>query len=193
MKKMFIVHGYQATSSSHWYQWLTDEMEAYGYETEVVALPDTNQPDYKSWSATLQHLIQEQLDSETIIVAHSLGVITTLDFLTNLPQIHHIKGLFLVAGFGQTLTDLPELNTFIDQCHIQYPRLSAERIMSIAASDDPVVDIAYTDELSQSLKVPTTIIEHNGHFLARDGYDRFDRLKSYIVGLIKQNNSEIGK
>ena len=36
MKQLFIIHGYQASTNSHWFQWLADKMAKYGYKTRVL-------------------------------------------------------------------------------------------------------------------------------------------------------------
>ena len=82
---MFIVHGYQANTESHWFQWLADQMKPYGYNVEIVYLPDSDCPSFEAWYQAIQNSMQNNLNSETIIVAHSLGVISTLNYLTSMP------------------------------------------------------------------------------------------------------------
>lgn len=56
-----------------------------------------------------------KLDPESIIVAHSLGCLARLHFLTQTLSHTQIKGLILVACFNDKLTALPELEGFIRQ------------------------------------------------------------------------------
>ena len=167
---MFIIHGYQATTESHWFEWLANEMKQFGYSTEIVYLPNANQPNLKEWITAIQNNLKNKLDSETIIVAHSLGVITILDYLSRLQHGLTIKGLYLVSGFNEQLKNLPELNHYISQTQIDFHNINAQNIVTIAGSHDPIVNIEATDRLSHELNTETLRISHKGHFLDSDGY-----------------------
>ncbi|WP_267921359.1 RBBP9/YdeN family alpha/beta hydrolase [Staphylococcus cohnii] len=110
---MFIIHGYQASTKSHWFQWLAAQMKPYGYNVEIVYLPNSDYPELDSWCQAIDNIVQNKLNSETIIVAHSLGVISILHYLTSLKASSKIKGLFLISGFNEKLSNIPELNQYI--------------------------------------------------------------------------------
>ncbi|GGB80696.1 serine hydrolase family protein [Staphylococcus nepalensis] len=184
MKNMFIVHGYQANTESHWFQWLADQMKPYGYNVEIVYLPDSDCPSFEAWYQAIQNSMQNNLNSETIIVAHSLGVISTLNYLTSMLNVPTIKGLFLVSGFNEKLSNLIELNQYIDCININLNNLHAQHIVTIGAINDPVVNIDATDRLSEQLNVKTTYVNHNGHFLATEGYNSFNFLKDKIIEIL---------
>lgn len=192
MKNMFIIHGYQAHTDSHWFQWLATKMKASDYKVEVIHLPNSNHPDIDQWYKALHNSMAHKLNSETLIVAHSLGVITVLNYLSQLSQYPHIKGLFLVSGFNETLENLPELDYYINQSNVQLDRINAQHIITIGSDYDPVVNISATDRLSKALGTQTIHIPHKGHFLASDGYETFEILKEQIITILNQKNSEIG-
>lgn len=189
MKNLFIIHGYKANTESHWFQWLKSSMKQYGYLTEILQLPNPKHPDYKQWSLTLEDYLANKINDETIIVAHSLGVITTLDYLSrNCSQIS-IKGLFLISGFNEYLPNLPELDKFISQTQVSIDNINAQNIISIAAKSDPIVNIDATNRLSTTLGASTIEIAHNGHFLDSEGYTTFDVLLQQIVSIIYKNEA----
>ncbi len=192
MKNMFIIHGYQATTESHWFEWLANEMKQFGYSTEIVYLPNTNQPNLKEWITAIQNNLQNKLNSETIIVAHSLGVITILDYLSRLQHGPTIKGLYLVSGFNEQLKNLPELNHYISQTQIDFHNINAQNIVTLAGSHDPIVNIEATDRLSRELNTETLHVSHEGHFLDSDGYKTFDFLKDQITYSLTKKTSRIG-
>ncbi|MDK9865316.1 RBBP9/YdeN family alpha/beta hydrolase [Staphylococcus sp. IPLA37010] len=192
MKNMFIIHGYQAHTDNHWFQWLAAKMSASDYDVEVIYLPDSNHPDIDQWYKALHNSMAYKLNSETLIVAHSLGVVSVLNYLSQLPQCPHIKGLFLVSGFNETLENLPELDYYINQTNVQLDRINAQHIITIGSDYDPVVDIRATDRLSKALGTQTIHIPHQGHFLASDGYVTFEYLREQITTVLNQKNSEIG-
>ncbi|MDG0842447.1 alpha/beta hydrolase [Staphylococcus equorum] len=192
MKNMFIVHGYQAHTHSHWFQWLANKMKASDYEVEVIYLPDSNHPDIDRWHTALHNSMTHKLNSETLIVAHSLGVVSVLNYLSQLSQCPYIKGLFLVSGFNETLENLPELDYYINQTDVQLDRINAQHIVTIGSDYDSVVDIKATDRLSNALGTQTIHVTHHGHFLASDGYETFELLREQITTILNQKNSEIG-
>ncbi|MCD8919467.1 RBBP9/YdeN family alpha/beta hydrolase [Staphylococcus gallinarum] len=180
MKQLFIIHGYQASTNSHWFQWLADKMAKYSYKTQIVYLPNSKNPDFKQWEQALKDNLDNKLNSQTIIVAHSLGVITTLNYLSKLNQMPKIKGLFLVSGFIQTLNNIPELDNYIQQCKVTPENIQASHIYSIAANQDPVVNIKSSEQLSNAFNIDTYTIQHNGHFLGNEGYETFSELYNLI-------------
>lgn len=52
---MFIIHGYQAHTNSHWFEWLATQMKSYHYQTEIVYLPNTHNPDLDAWDTAIQN------------------------------------------------------------------------------------------------------------------------------------------
>lgn len=184
MKNMFIIHGYQASTKSHWFQWLASQIEPYGYNVEIIHLPNSDHPELDSWCQAIDDIIQSKLNSETIIVAHSLGVISILHYLTSVKPHSKIKGLFLISGFNEKLSNIPELNQYIDNTRIKLDKLCAQHIITIGALNDPVVNIDATDRLSKQLNVKTHYINHNGHFLETEGYHTFKFLKEKIIEIL---------
>lgn len=184
MKQLFIIHGYQASTNSHWFQWIADKMSKYDYTTNIVYLPNSKYPDFKQWEQALQDNLNNKLDDQTIIVAHSLGVITTLNYLSTLNQMPKIKGLFLVSGFINSLDNIPELDNYIQQCQVIPEKIQAQHMYSIAANEDPVVNIRASEQLSKVFKLHTYTINHKGHFLENEGYNTFSELLSLITQTI---------
>lgn len=184
MKNMFIIHGYQATTKSHWFEWLADEMKKYNYNTDIVYLPDSKHPDPHKWFNAIQACLQNNINEETVIVAHSLGVVSILNYLTKLNDYPKIKGLFLISGFNEPLNNIPELNQYLAHTHIDFNKIFAQHIISIGGNQDPIVNIEATKRLSHALSITTKQIEHNGHFLDDDGYTKFEFLKNEIIKVI---------
>ncbi|MBF7018695.1 serine hydrolase family protein [Staphylococcus sp. 18_1_E_LY] len=186
MKNLFIIHGYKANTKSHWFQWLKTTMLEYGYTTEILPLPNSEEPQYKAWSQTLDDYLAHKLTNETIIVAHSLGVITTLDYLSHHASETTIKGLFLISGFNELLPNIPELDDFISQTNISLDNINAQTIKVIGATADPIVNIDATRRLSASLDMDTIEVPHEGHFLENEGYTTFEFLLKQITDLLNK-------
>ncbi len=192
MNNMFIIHGYQANINSHWFDWLAKEMAYYHYQVEIIYLPNTHHPQTSNWYAALDDRLKDKLNENTLIVAHSLGVITILNYLSHQQFTPKIKGLFLISGFNETLDNLPELDTYIKQTNVRCDKVNSQNVVTIAASEDPIVDVEATKRLSNELGVSTQIITHNGHFLDTEGYHTFEFLKDQIIAILNKINTEIG-
>lgn len=170
---LYIVHGYGASPSEHWFAWLKSEMEKTGATVSIINLPTPDDPQPQAWQRALETQVTS-LDNSTYFVAHSLGSITLLRFLekhlTNAP----IGGYILVSGFNERLPTLPQLDRFIKP-DIDYGKL-AQRASSrvvIAAPDDAVVPYRFSQALAKSLDARFITVEQGNHFLASDGFTEF--------------------
>ena len=101
MKRAFIIHGYGATPEDHWFSWLGQQLQAAGVATAIPALPAPEQPDFYHWQAALAAHIGRP-DAQTVFVAHSLGTISLLHFLSA-ARPTQIGGIYLVAGFDRVV------------------------------------------------------------------------------------------
>lgn len=189
MKKLFIIHGYQANPNSHWFNWLAQKIQCYDYTTDIIELPNPHNPDYHAWYKTLKQHMDHELNNQTIIVAHSLGVITTLNYLARLTKSPNIKALIVISGFYEKLSNLPELDAYISQTMIN--KVNAQHIVALAATNDPIVDNTASKRLSQRLNINTIDIEHDGHFLDVEGYTSFQALWRQLQQILDNKKTEV--
>lgn len=168
--RLYIVHGYAATPSDHWFPWLEKTLTDKGVDATVLALPNPHAPDPGQW---LEHLAGSvgACDANTFFVAHSLGCITLLRYLEALDAGREIGGIVLVSGFAAPLPELPQLDAFtaggIDARQIV--RIVPRRAV-IASRDDAIVPYRLPENLSRAISAPLYSVEHGGHFLASDGF-----------------------
>ena len=93
-KTIFIVHGTGANSKMNWYPWLKSELEKEGYKVIVPDLPNSKFPVLKDWlDALLKY--KEEINENTIIIGHSLGCPTAIQFVQKLNR--KIDKLILIA------------------------------------------------------------------------------------------------
>ena len=187
MKKILIIHGFQATSQSHWFQWLKNNIQQLNYVCDIVELTDSAQPIQSKWHHDLSEAMSE-LDQETIVIAHSLGCISVLDYLSNfLDDKNKIKAFIGVSGFVEKLKALPELNEFIQNCHLNDAklRLNIKQRYVMFSNNDHYVPAPHTIKLGQILNAQMFEIKNAGHFLESDGFSEFpqlwDRLKVIMM------------
>ncbi len=49
MRKVFIVHGYNASPTDHWFPWLKRQVESIGHQCDILYLEDSEHPKYDAW------------------------------------------------------------------------------------------------------------------------------------------------
>nr|WP_289780506.1 alpha/beta hydrolase [Staphylococcus hyicus] len=180
MTQVYIAHGYHANPNQHWFQWLKNALEIEGHDVKVIKFPNPDTPQIDEWLDAMRKQVT-QLNHDTLFVAHSLGVITTLKFLYD-ADISSIGGVALVSGFKDRLPHMPELNEFVDQS-IDYKslKLKLNHRFCIAAKNDTIVPFSYTAKLSDVLGAKLYVKEEGGHFCQEDGFESFNFLKQKII------------
>lgn len=169
IRRVFIVHGYGATPENHWFPWLRDLLTSHGIDVTVVPLPEPHAPSAAGWHEAVSTAL-DHVDDQTWIVAHSLGAITVLRRLSQLPAPWVLGGAILVSGFTGRLDVLPDLDAFL----ADDPDLTAvvsnvlQRHM-IYSDNDAIVPPAASAALAVRLKAQVHVIEGAGHFLDSEG------------------------
>lgn len=186
MKKIFIVHGYDTSPENHWFTWLKHQIEGVGHVCTIVHLDQPEEPNHATWKANLEQQIQP-VDRKTIIIAHSLGCIATLDFLSTVLQRHNLDSLFLVAGFNKTLVALPQLDHFIKQSQVDDAliRLDVSHRFVFFSNNDPYVMAPLSISLGHLLNAQMVEVKGAGHFMASDGYETFPQLWEKLDALLQ--------
>ena len=170
---VYIVHGYGASTSDHWFPWLKKELEQQGATVSIVDLPSPDDPSSDAWQNALEDQVST-LDKSTYFVSHSLGGIALLRYLESADINDGIGGYILVSGFNDNLPALPQLDSF-RRPDIDYGRLVkiAKNRVVIAALDDAIVPYTLTEKLAGSLEAKFIPVAHGGHFLGGDGFTEF--------------------
>ncbi|MGE8558178.1 MAG: RBBP9/YdeN family alpha/beta hydrolase [Acinetobacter sp.] len=184
-KKVYIVPGDQASPNDHWFPWLSQQIQYAGHSARRLLLPDPDTPNFQSWQQALALQIPH-LDPNSIIVAHGLGCLASLHFLTQALSQTQIKGLILVAGFKDKLTALPELDGFIRQAKLDMSILQkqiATRFL-LFSCNDPYVSPPKALLLGHYINAQMQEVNHAGHFMRSDGFDEFNQVWDVLKPLL---------
>lgn len=185
MNTIFIIHGYQASPNKHWFPWLADKIQAVGAVCEIIHLEDADAPHYAVWKECL-HMQVSPLDEHSIVIAHSLGCISTLDFLSDALKTKKIKALFLVSPFKDPLPSLPELNEFIR--HTQMDEFvihtAIQKRFVFLSNNDPYVIAPMSIRLGQAIHAQLVEVKSAGHFMQENGFTQFPQLWDKLSPLI---------
>jgi hypothetical protein len=179
MKTVLILHGIQGHAGIHWQQWLHDKLVSQGYKVLMPELPAADRPDRETWLKTIQDTLAKVNQQELIIVAHSLGVPSALDYIETLDK--PVKALISVSGFAQDYG--AELNSyFMSEKQIDFNQIKAnlEQAYVLYGDNDPYVPQPTLESLAQNLEVEAQVFEKGGHLNTDTGYKRFPYLLEII-------------
>jgi uncharacterized protein len=182
-KKVYIVHGYQASTLDHWFPWLSRKVKAAGHDAKRIMLDQPLHPDPERWQSSLKAQLS-QLDEHSIIVTHNLSCLSVLQFLQQQYNEHQTPicaGIF-VAGFKDPIVALSELNRFVRATKLQFKTLNSSMKQSVVffSSNDPYVPAPLSLQLGQLLNAQIYEVRNAGHFMKRDGYETFEQLWQVI-------------
>ncbi|MDQ0769113.1 putative alpha/beta hydrolase family esterase [Pseudarthrobacter defluvii] len=181
VQRVVIVHGYESSPDANWFPWLQGALEAKGIAVTAVPLPDPDDPDKAAWEIAVRAALGMP-DAATVIVAHSLGVVTALRVLAALAVPWELGGLVLVAGFTEPLAALPELDGFL-AADVDVERVATSiRKRTVLRSDtDPFVPPEASDDLARRLDARLQVHPGAKHFMAEDGVTRLPALLDVIL------------
>ena len=94
--KFFIIHGTYGSPDENWFPWLAKELRSKGHEVTVPVFPTPEGQSLESWLEAFEPYL-EQIDSETVFVAHSLGPAFVLSVLEKINT--KVKACYFVEGF----------------------------------------------------------------------------------------------
>ncbi len=180
---ILILHGIDGHAGIHWQQWLSEQLSMHGHKVIMPNLPDANRPSRRVWLDTIKEAIKDVDLSRLIIVAHSLGVPSALDFVEGLSE--RIVGLISVSGFADDYG--AKLNSyFMAEREIDFGKVneSLQHASVIYGDNDPYVPQSSLKLLADNLGVKPIVIKEGGHLNTDAGYTSFPLLLNVIQEMI---------
>ena len=170
MAQVTVLHGYTASPEENWYPWIQQTADQQHYSLKVLRLDPSTHPKLSVWESEIEGQIQG-LDENSIVIAHSLGTIAALDYLSKHLTNQRIKQLVLVAGFNGRLGRLEEVYPFIDAAQIDFELLKRqiEHRVVIYSEGDKHVPPKFSIEQAQSLDAELISAQWQGHFIDSEG------------------------
>jgi hypothetical protein len=160
----YIFHGVDGYPEENWFQWLKQELDNVGIETDVPQLPNPSHPDMNEW---LSFASSFKTGPDTIFIGHSLGALLILRMLE---RGHKAKAVYLVAPF---LNDLKwkvinESHFFDDNFDWKLIKKQCPKFEVFASKNDPYVRIEYVEEVANNLEVENQILDVERHFNTKE-------------------------
>lgn len=180
-KRVFIIHGWEGTPDSNWFPWLKDKLEKRGFDVMVPEMPNTDHPVLSEWLAYMQKNICNP-DKNTYLVGHSLGVVAILRFLESLSLEQKIGGVFMVAGFSESLGIRETESFFAKSVNYEKIKNSANKFIAINSDNDPYVPIEKGEVLKDKLGAELIVVPKGSHLNEGAG---FTKLPIVLESLLK--------
>jgi uncharacterized protein len=172
---VLILHGIQGKAGNHWQQWLHDSLIKKGYTVLMPNLPKADHPNRGEWLKTLQEILKSVDSKDLVIVGHSLGVVTALDYIEQANG--EIKALISISGFSSDYGN--ELNSYFLKnklINLFKVKEHLEKAFIIYSDNDPYVPQDKLNELVKPLDAILKIIHSGGHLNTNAGFITFPYL-----------------
>ncbi len=180
VRNAFIFHGIYGHPGENWYPWMQRELEKLGF---VVCIPHfpTIEPvtPLKAWQDVYAE-IDDQINSESILIGHSLGAAAALNIL----EKHTVRAAFLIAPavlktdneFTTVMHEIADQNFDFETI-----RKHCRSIEIWHADNDPYLPLTVAQTLAAHLKIEVTLVSGAGHMNSNAGYTEFPKLLEQVV------------
>jgi hypothetical protein len=156
------IHGYKASPEKNFWPWLKGEMRKAGHDVIIPQLPEPENPDPYVWIDTL---IEEVgiLHSDDIVIGHSLGAPTALQFLEAAEARSTPKGVILVSPAWHI--EHEKFNGFfLNELDFEILMWKAKLFSVIHDKRDNVIPFNHAKKYARELQCKLIQTEGNGHF-----------------------------
>ena len=154
------------------------EFEARGHTVIVPQFPTPEGQSVAAWMASLD-VYRPQINSNTILIGHSLGGLFMLRLLESLGA-PVAASVFVGAPIGvRPLSNYDRDSEFSQGFEFDWAKIrqNAGRVIVFHSDNDPYVSLSNGQELARELGVELTFVPGAGHFSTRTGgYTEFPLL-----------------
>lgn len=112
-KVYLIIHGLGGSPKGHWQDYLYEDLETQGENVIFPQFPDKDEPDLEAWISTL-HSYKEYIHDNTVVIAHSMGVILWLHYISKYNNIRINKAILVAPPSKEFLLTHSFAKTFAD-------------------------------------------------------------------------------
>lgn len=163
-----LVHGLKGWPDNGWFPWLRKELEARGFTTESLKLPNPLLPDRAAWVRMVRDSIK---GPDTVLIGHSLGCAAILLALQEydgppVARVVCVSGLGRPYLTGTIMKKMKEwTGWFTSEIDFDAVRPKAKTWTVIHSPDDYIVPFSEGEWLAGQLGVPVIIPKAKGHLI----------------------------
>jgi len=185
---VFIFHGTEGYPEENWFPWLKQKLEKIGCKVFVPQFPSPPIAPAKinEWFDVFKKN-KQYINENVILIGHSLGGVFTLRVLEKLR--HPIKAAFFV---GTPIGVKPILNYKRDSSFSGFSfdwdsiRKNCNYFVVFQSDTDPYVGLQNGKELAKKLNVKLNFVPNAGHFNAKAGYFKFEKLLEKVNRILSK-------
>lgn len=192
MRKIYLVHCWDGTSSDGWYPWIAESLKDDNTEVIKFNMPNTSKPKMAEWIETLNNKVKN-LNNETYFIGHSIGCQTIMRYLETKETIK-IGGILFVAPW---LDLLPEAIEDEDSYNTAQPWLTmpidfekikkfTNNINCIFSDNDYFVSLEQEKEFKDKLNAKTVVVKNKGHISQEDNVYELQEILDLSKRMLKK-------
>lgn len=181
MNKVFIFHGTGGYPEENWFPWLKEQLEKENCKVFVPQFPTPENQTPETWFEVFDKY-RDEVDSNTILIGHSLGGSFLLRVLESLKK--PVKAAFFVA----TPIGIPPIvNWSGDKSFTGHPfkwekiKKNSKNFYAYHSDNDPYVGLKNGEQLAKKLGTKLIFIPKSGHFNKKAGFLKFDDLLEKVL------------
>jgi len=182
MKNALIIHGAYGNPNENWIPWLKTELEKFDYEVAVPTFPTPENQNLESWLDAVSPYL-EKLNSESILIGHSIGAVFLLSVLEKLNT--PIKTTVFASGFLHDLgnDDFDKINQSFYEKDFDWQKIkqNSQDVFVFHGDNDPYVPLKEAENLAANLGTKVEVIKNGGHLNKSAGFIEFPVLLEATV------------
>lgn len=163
MKKIIILHGWDASPHDAWFWRAKETFEDKGYKVDLPELPGHYFPDYDGWLKIIKDL---DPDENTILIGHSLGAVAIMRYLED--STKKVSQVILAAMPLEPMRFTPIAPFFHRDWQWANIKTKTEKINLIYEEGDQVVPLEQGKIAAEKLDADLMIVPGASHLLKLD-------------------------
>jgi predicted alpha/beta hydrolase family esterase len=169
MKKVIIIHGFNATPNGGWRAWLMGELAALDVYACALPMPSPEAPSPDAWVEEIRRVVEREAPGDVCLVGHSLGVPAILRYLERGAEA--VAGAVLVSGPIEPIAVNHVIAPFLAE-PFDFPKIRSRigRVAVIHAHDDDRVPFSQGERLARELGAELIAIPNGGHLNGKSGW-----------------------
>lgn len=185
MAHFLVIHGLENhRPEGHWHRILTSELRQLGHVVAYPQLPSPDSPNLSEWLEVLDtelQLLKEAGARDVVVIAHSLGCITWLQYIKKYAITVNVSRVLFVAPADPQL--LHQAPTFVGDLDIaaSCEALLQQNLVIIASDNDYWLPRGIEETFSKALQISPIIWKGAAHFSLSDGWGKWNGVRDWAL------------
>lgn len=180
-EEYIIIHGLGGSPKEHWQNFLYQDLEARGKKVLFPQFPNNTEPSLELWLSQL-HSLKKHIHENTIIIAHSMGVILWLHYISRYKNIKVKKSILVAPPSKDFLLSHQYAKSFsefiLDAKNFHHTNMSS---LLIATNNDKYCIPKAQEIFGKVLNLPyLELPPEAGHINIDSGYGKWEDLTKYL-------------